>query len=255
MQIQLLRHATLILTLNNRRILVDPMLSRKHALDPVGNSSVVERIPMTELPISDDELTALITQLDGVLVTHLHRDHWDARAVELLPKTLPILCPVECVEKIQQAGFEETQTIESSVEWLGLQIQRMDGQHGTGEIGKLMGKVSGFVIEAEGEPKLYLAGDTIWCAEVEDALSQHQPQVIVVNAGAAQFLTGDPITMTVDDVRRVCENSPSVPVIAVHMDTVNHCLLRRDMLREYVAQHKLTQVIVPNDGEVLAFSH
>jgi L-ascorbate metabolism protein UlaG (beta-lactamase superfamily) len=245
----------LILTVKNRRILVDPMLSRKDAMDPVGNASVVERIPMTELPISDDELTALIAQLDGVLVTHLHRDHWDARAAELLPKTLPILCPPECAEKIQQAGFVEVQTIESSVEWLGLQIHRTDGQHGTGEIGKLMGKVSGFVIEAEGEPKLYIAGDTIWCAEVESALNQHQPKVVVVNAGAAQFLTGDPITMSADDVRAVCEKAPSVPVIAVHMDTVNHCHLKREMLREYVTEHKLSQVMIPEDGEILAFSN
>jgi L-ascorbate metabolism protein UlaG (beta-lactamase superfamily) len=253
MQIQLLRHATLILTINNRRILVDPMLSRKHEMDAVGNASVVERIPMTELPISDDELTVLIAQLDGVLVTHLHRDHWDARAVELLPKTLSILCPPECVEKIEQAGFQQVQAIESNVQWLGLRVHRTDGQHGTGEIGKLMGKVSGFVIETEGAPKLYIAGDTIWCAEVEAALSQHQPQVVVVNAGAAQFLTGDPITMTADDVRSVCETVPNVPVIAVHMDTVNHCLLKRDMLRDYVSQHGLSQVIIPDDSDVIAF--
>ncbi|MFN8376316.1 MAG: MBL fold metallo-hydrolase [Anaerolineae bacterium] len=253
MQIQLLRHATLVVTLNQQRILVDPMLSAKHAMEPVGNAAVVERIPMTELPINDEEVTDLIGQLSGVLVTHLHRDHWDARAAELLPKTLPILCPPECVEKIRQAGFEQVQAIESSVEWLGLALHRTDGQHGTGDIGKLMGKVSGLVIEAEGEPKLYLAGDTIWCAEVEAALSEHQPQIIVLNAGAAQFLTGDPITMTAEDVQRVCAKAPDVPVIAVHMDSINHCLLKREMLLAFVMQHGLAQVRVPHDGQMLVF--
>ncbi len=54
-----------------------------------------------------------------------------------------------------------------------------------------MGAVSGFVLAAAGEPTLYIAGDTIWCEEVRTALEQHQPDVVVVNAGAAQLAEGD----------------------------------------------------------------
>ncbi len=115
-----------------------------------------------------------------------------------------------------------------------------------------MGTVSGFVLRAPGEPSLYLAGDTIWCPEVEAALQTFRPDVVVLNAGAAQFLTGDPITMTADDVVQVCRALPTARVIAVHMETINHCLLTRADLRERLAQEGLAQQVqVPADGELI----
>jgi hypothetical protein len=48
--IQLLRHATLVIRLGPYKLLVDPMLSAKGALDPVKNARSSERIPMVELP-------------------------------------------------------------------------------------------------------------------------------------------------------------------------------------------------------------
>ena len=35
-----------------------------------------------------------------------------------------------------------------------------------------MGKVSGFVLKYIGQPTLYIAGDTIWCDEVENAIKK-----------------------------------------------------------------------------------
>ncbi len=45
----------------------------------------------------------------------------------------------------------------------------------------------GFVVRSEGSPILYVAGDTIWCPEVEQALAAHRADVVVVNAGVAQW--------------------------------------------------------------------
>jgi hypothetical protein len=46
---------------------------------------------------------------------------------------------------------------------------------------------SGFVVRSEGSPILYVAGDTIWCPEVEQALAVHRPDVVVVDASVAQW--------------------------------------------------------------------
>jgi hypothetical protein len=34
-----------------------------------------------------------------------------------------------------------------------------------------MGEVSGFVLQAENEPTLYIVGDSIWVEEVENAIN------------------------------------------------------------------------------------
>lgn len=255
MQIQLLRHATLVVTLGGRALLVDPMLSAAGAMDPVANAANQRRIPLVELPIGDAELAALLKRVDGVLVTHIHRDHWDAQAIALIPKDKPLLCQPADASSIAGAGFTDVWPLEGAGEWLGLAVSRTGGQHGTGEIGQRMGPVSGFVIRAAGEPSLYIAGDTIWCDEVAAALAEHRPDVAVLNSGAAQFLTGDPITMTAADVAQVCAAAPGARVVAEHMGAINHCLLTREALREQLAAAgHAGRVQIPEDGEVLEFT-
>ncbi len=112
-----------------------------------------------------------------------------------------------------------------------------------------MAPVSGFVLHSPDEPTLYIAGDTIWCPEVEDALTDYQPEVTVVNAGAARFVTGDPITMPDTDVAEVCHHAPETTVIAVHMEAINHCPLSRDDLQAFLDGEDLSQrVRIPADG-------
>lgn len=252
-QIDFIRHATLVLRLDGIVLLVDPMLSPAGAMDPVANAANQRRNPLVDLPLDEQALQQLLTEIDGVLVTHTHRDHWDAQAIALLPKTTPLLCQPADAEPLRAAGFTTVLQIATALEWRGLTITRTDGQHGTGVIGQQMGPVSGFVVQQRGAPALYIAGDTIWCAEVADAMQQHRPAVTIVNAGAAQFATGDPITMTAEDVGQVCRSLPSSQVIAVHMEAINHCLLSRAELRAWLDEAGLTaQVRIPADGEQIA---
>lgn len=252
MKIHFLRHATFVLEMGAVRIMVDPMLGRAETAPAVPNTPNERPNPLVELPLGDEELTDLIGVTDAVLVTHTHDDHWDGRAQELVPEEMPILCQPEDGAVISEAGFVGVSPVVSEFEWNGLRIARTGGRHGTGEIGAQMAPVSGFVIQTEGSPSLYVAGDTIWCEEVEEALNTHRPDVIVVNAGAAQFLEGDPITMTAEDVARVCRAAPDARVIAVHMEAINHCLLTRSGLAEELEEQGLAdRVEIPPDGELL----
>jgi hypothetical protein len=113
-----------------------------------------------------------------------------------------------------------------------------------------MGPVSGFVLTGANEPTLYIAGDTIWCPEVESALERHLPDVVVVFAGAAQFHNGDPITMSAEDIYRVAKKAPQARVVVAHMESWNHCLLSRSELRDFLSGKGLAgQVLVPENGE------
>jgi L-ascorbate metabolism protein UlaG (beta-lactamase superfamily) len=254
MEIHFLRHATLILGLKEGRFLVDPMLSPADAMEPVQNAANQKRNPTVDLPLAEGELSGMLNGIKGVMVTHTHRDHWDPRAVELLPKRVPVLCQREDETRIRGAGFTVVSAIDRELLWQGLTIRRTAGQHGVGEIGRKMAPVSGFVVAAENEPTLYLAGDTVWCTEVENALRRYAPEVVVVNAGAAAFVAGGPITMTAEDVVQVCRASPSALVVAVHMEAVNHCGLTREALRKRTEEENLAdRVLIPSDGDTLFF--
>lgn len=254
MNIRLLRHATLVIDWGDVSLLVDPMLGHAEAMDPIPNAGNDRRIPMVELPVGDDELRAIIDGVDGVLVTHVHRDHWDARAIELIPKDKPILTQPASFDAITGVGFTHVTAIDDTHAWRGLALTRTGGHHGTGEIEKLMGNVSGFVMRRDGQPIVYLAGDTLWCEEVERALAAHQPDVTILNTGGAEFNHGGRITMTIEDVTQVCGALPEMRVIAVHMDTINHCHETREKLSDALEREGITdRVVLPADGEVLTF--
>ncbi|MEZ4971982.1 MAG: MBL fold metallo-hydrolase [Cyclobacteriaceae bacterium] len=247
--IRLLRHATLVINLGGVRFLVDPMLSPKGAMDPVQNAGNTERIPLVDLPISDQELSNILEHVDAVLITHTHRDHWDAVAQNSIEKSKPIFCQPSDLSKIKEIGFKNVTDISDKLEFQGIRINRTGGKHGTGDIGQRMGDVSGFVL-TKGNSRVYIAGDTIWCDEVKNALDQYKPTYTIVNAGGAQFNAGDPITMTDLDIIEVANAHTKGKLAAVHMNTVNHCIVTRAILRERLAAKSLSnRVYIPEDGE------
>ena len=254
MRVQLLRHATLLVQLGGSEYLIDPMLSPAGAWEPVRNSANPRRNPLVELPLSAAELAKALGSAAGVFVTHTHADHWDKPAQERLPKDQPIFCQPADADAIRAEGFRQVIPVNPGLEWGGLEIALTGGRHGTGEVAERIGPVSGFVLRAEHEPSLYVAGDTIWCEQVEAALAAHRPSVVVVNAGAAQFTDSTPITMDAADVLTVARAAPESQVVAVHFESINHCLLSRRELRERVEREGLAErVLIPDDGEVLEF--
>ena len=235
MRLTLVRSATLLVETGGRQILVDPMLDEAGARPPVENTPNPRRNPLVPLPIPAPDL---VQNLDAVLVTHLHKDHFDEAAAELLPRDLPVFCQPEDEESLGERGLQVHPIGEETI-WEGLTITRTGGRHGSGAIAEFLAPVSGFVIG-----DLYIAGDTVWCTEVEEAIAKHRPRVAVVNGSGARFTDSGPIVMTIDDVRRVANRVPTV--VVVHLEAINHCIDTRDQVRA-----SLPHVIVPADGETL----
>ena len=245
MRLRLIRHATLLVKAAGQCMLVDPMLDPAGARDPIGDTPNQVRNPLVELP---EPAEVVAGGLNAIVVTHLHQDHLDPTAIRLLPKDLPLFCQPEDAETLRGHGFA-ARSVQDSLEWEGIRITRTGGRHGTGQIAEALAPVSGFVLEAPGEPVLYVAGDTIWCDEVAAALDEYRPGVVVVNASGARFLEGDPIVMTTDDVVTVARHAPDTRVIAVHLEAINHCLETRADLHQRLHDEGLTgRVTVPEDG-------
>lgn len=250
MKIQLLRHATLLLYVNNKKILVDPMLSKAGTMEPIKDVPNQNYNPLVDLPLSIDN----IIDCNAVLISHTHRDHFDDTAAALLPKNIPIFCQPEDKIKLEALGFHDVHDISVSYSWYGININRTSGQHGHGEIALKMAPVSGFVISANNEPSIYIAGDTVWCSEVQRAIGQFNPNIVVCNGGSAQFSYGEPITMNKEDIHELYNHVPNAKIVVVHMEAWNHCRLTRNDLKDYIKINNISdRIFVPENGESISF--
>ncbi|HWK28848.1 MAG TPA: MBL fold metallo-hydrolase [Solirubrobacter sp.] len=248
MKLTLIRSATLRVELAGQTLLVDPQLDPQGAREAVPDTPNPRPSPLHDLPEPPE---AVVAGIDAVLVTHLHRDHFDETAKRLLDHDLPLFCQPQDAERLHADGFTDARPVHAEAALHDIRITRTEGHHGTGEIGEAMAPVSGFVLAAPGEPTLYIAGDTILCDEVRDAVAAHRPRYIVVNASAARFNTGGPIVMDNDDVIALAGEAPDARIVAVHFETVSHSTETRADLRERLRQAGVTNVSVPEDGSAL----
>ncbi|WP_255196085.1 MBL fold metallo-hydrolase [Halorarius litoreus] len=240
--VRLVRHATLDLDFGSARLVVDPMLAAPGEMDPIENSPNQQPNPLVDLPSFDTQV------FDAIVVTHLHDDHLDQLAKEVFPTSIPVFCQPEDEQALAET-FDDVRVVDEAVTFDGVTITRTPARHGHGDLVEAMGPVSGFVFD-DGTERVYVAGDTVWYDEIDATLDAYGPDVAIVNAGAAQFLEGDPITMTKEEVAAFAR-ATEAHVVAVHMDAINHCLLSREELTAYLEQEGLSdRVTVPADGEV-----
>jgi len=248
MKIQLIRNATMKLNYAGKTILTDPMLSPKDAMDPFAG---IARNPTVDLPLAADEI---IKDVDGLIVSHDHPDHFDPSASQALPKSIPTFCQPDVEGKLSGDGFQKVQPIETAHTWEGITITRTGGKHGKGEILGMMGEVSGFVFQAEGEPTVYWVGDSIWCDEVEAAIEKFVPDIIITHSGAATIPGHEAIIMDGEQTIATAMAAPNAVVVAIHLESLDHCMLTRAELRRMSDEALIPafRLLIPEDGEMIS---
>ena len=248
------RNATLRIDYGGVRFLVDPLLAAKDAYPGFeGTANSQRRNPLVPLPMPVES----IIDVDAVIVTHLHPDHWDEVAKARLDKSLPIFAQnAQDAAQLRLAGFSGVRVLTESSIFNGVRLVRTAGQHGSDATVKalpqILGPVSGFVMSHPAHKTLYVAGDTVWNADVERTIARHSPDLIVVNAGMATVIGLDPIIMGPTDVLAVHRAAPDAMLIASHMEAVNHCILSRADLGAFSKREGFEQrLLIPADGETL----
>ena len=255
-----IRNATAKIRFGETTFLIDPMLSKKGTYPGFKDTYRSElRNPLVELPVSDAEV---IADIDAVIVTHTHLDHWDDAARALLPKDIPVFVQNDAdAEIIRKQGFHDVRILAGGVDFGGVKLTRTGGRHGTEAmygvppLAAALGVAMGVVFQAPGQPTLYLAGDTIWTDDVDQAVATYKPEVIVLNAGYASLLGFEgAIIMGKDDVLRATQLMPESVVVAVHLDAINHMAQGRQELRAFVTEKGIQPLVkIPEDGESLSF--
>ena len=259
---QHIRSATSKVTFAGITFLVDPLLAAKDAYPgfDVAKYDADKRIPMTELPMSIEEV---LKGIDAVIVTHTHSDHWDEVACEKIGKDIPIFTQHAADAKlIRSKGFKDVRVTGTKTPFKNVFISKTAGEHGSEQIlsdpmiAEISDESMGFVLSSkDSKNTIYFAGDTIWNGYVEVSIKKHNPDFIVLNTGYAEIKGYEgSLIMGKDDVVTCTNFAKNSKVICVHMDAINHCSLKRYMLRDFVKEKKLEdKVFIPDDGESIKF--
>lgn len=247
--VQLLRNATLIIEYNGKKILVDPMLSPKGAIESWAG---IETNPTVDLKMP---INAIVEGLDLVIVTHTHDDHFDKVASKTLDKSIALIHQPADVEFFKKEAFTNGEALQDRKLWNGINIHRIEAEHGSGEALKLMGRTSGFVLRAKNQPTIYIVGDAIWTDAIKANIKKFKPDYIIVNSGGAVIkgFENTPIIMDEAQTMALIAESGKAKVIAVHMDALDHCRTTRKSLSQKAAELNIgkDKLIILQDAEVV----
>lgn len=247
MELQLIRNATLRLIYHDHLILIDPCLAPRHAFRSFAGMS---RNPTVDLPLPPEQV---IDDVDWVIVSHLHPDHFEEVAEDLLPWEILLFCQPEDAETIGEMGFTNVHPLADSTQREGIGLTRTPARHGEGAMAERLGPVSGFLFRADGEPTVYWMGDTVWYREVATVIAREKPDVIITHSSGAVLGDSAPIIMDARQTVAVCEAAPEAVVVAVHLDALDHGTVSRATLRAAAEAAGIgpERLLIPADGERL----
>ena len=250
MQIQLIRNATMKICMAGKTILTDPVLSSRHGIESFAG---IEKNPTVDLPFSVENV---VKDIDAVLVSHLHQDHFDAAAREVLPKDISLFCQPADEAQLRENGFKNVTPVAHTAEVGKINIARTKGSHaGNKQWQDILGQVSGFMFKAENEPTVYWTGDTILTDEVEKTIRTRHPDIILTHSCGAVLDDSGPIVMDAAQTIAVCKLAPWAVVVAVHLEALDHGTVSREDIKKQAKDNQIppNQLIIPGDGEILTF--
>lgn len=260
MQITQIRNATIIVNYNNTKFLIDPWLGPKEYMPGFeGAVNFQDRQPRIDLPFDIKD----IINVDAVIITHIHPDHWDIYASNAIDKKIKIFVQSqEDKNYLTKSGFLNIEILTfEGVEFNNIRLYKTPCEHGKREIIEPVCKKLGMPYDAMGiifknanEPTLYIAGDTIWNNDIKNTIQNFTPEIIVINACGASILSGEKLIMNIDDISEVLKNTPNTTkIIASHMDAVSHLTVKRKDIQEFINNNKIENLLLPENGKTLTF--
>ncbi|MDN3262015.1 MBL fold metallo-hydrolase [Streptomyces sp. CSDS2] len=168
LDLRFIGNATVLLRYGPLALLTDPNFLHRGEYAHLGYGLLSRRL--TEPALAPEDLP----RLDGVVLSHLHGDHWDRRARRSLDRTVPVLSTPHAARRLRVLhGFRRTAGLRT---WQALTLDRggvratvtaLPGRHaGHPVLRGLLPPVMGSMIEfgAVGGParlRLYVSGDTL----------------------------------------------------------------------------------------------
>ena len=264
MRIQMIRNATLRIIYAGKEFLVDPMLGEAGSQKPFPGSPRQElKNPLEDLPVPVEDLL----HPDAVIVTHLHRDHFDRAAAGLLPGNILIYAQNRAdAQKIGAMGFHNVRRLDENKEIIycdgesettggndddpAVRLIRTEARHSHGRMYEMSGPACGIVLTHPEEKTLYITGDTVWCEEVGRVLKEYRPEVVIASCGENMVYGYEPLIMGASGILNIHHRLPEALIIACHMESLNHWLLSKKALRQFSELYGFAgQLVIPENGD------
>jgi L-ascorbate metabolism protein UlaG (beta-lactamase superfamily) len=219
-------NATMLLRIGRFTLLTDPNLLHRGQRARLGYGVHSKRL--TEPALQPTQLPAL----DGIVLSHMHGDHWDRIATRSLPKETPVVTTPEAAKCLADRGFTATadleawQTHEFTRGTDTLRITSIPGVHGPGPLARLLPQVMGSVLElirgGVAGPDVtwrgYVSGDTLYRPFLGEVLQRCGPlDVVIPHLGGTKVL-GLTVTMDARQGADLVELLKPPVTVPVHYD-------------------------------------
>lgn len=208
---------TAVLEYAGKRFITDPTFDAPQRYpDPDGTAlvkTVGPAIPRSELG-----------PIDAVLLSHhAHEDNLDYEGLELIATGIPTLSTRDAATALfggSVIGFDSWETHDLD----GITVTAVPALHGPPGIERLLGEVTGFVLEAPGEPTVYVSGDNASLPLVEQIAGRFpEISIALLFAGAARVPEIDAaLTLTSADAVRAAQILGASTVVGLHTEDWEH---------------------------------
>ncbi|GAB2596524.1 MBL fold metallo-hydrolase [Streptomyces capparidis] len=218
--------ATLLIRYGALTLLTDPNFLRRGQYAHLGRGLVSRRL--TEPALAAAELPP---DLDAVILSHLHGDHWDRVARRHLDRALPVLTTPHASRRLQGLhGFSRATGLPTWHDHVLLRegsqvrVTALPGRHGPRPARPLLPPVMGSLLEfgdAAGPVRLrlYLSGDTLMFPGVHEIARRCPPaHLAVVHLGGTTLPGGLLVTMDARQGADLVEALRPHRVLPVHHD-------------------------------------
>ncbi|MGV8882004.1 MAG: MBL fold metallo-hydrolase [Rhodoglobus sp.] len=162
--------------------------------------------------------------IDVVLLSHhAHKDNLDYEGLELVATGIPTLSTREAATDLwggSVIGLDSWETHEIG----GVTITAVPALHGPAGIERIIGEVTGFVLESPGEPTVYVSGDNASLPLVEQIADRFpEIEVAVLFAGAARVPSIDAdLTLSSENAAAAAALLGPSTVLGVHTEDWEH---------------------------------